>query len=135
MELCLNPDIQEKLYQEIKDIRFSNDTNPLELIQKMEYLDWILKESQRLHPVVGSVSRSSVGEVNVCDYQFPPGTAFSVYIRAIHLDPNNYEDPFTFSPERWSKPAKSNTFLPFGDGIHNCIGQKMAVIEVKVFLI
>jgi cytochrome P450 len=132
MELCKNPEIQQKLYETIKDVEFTEDANYADVLQKLEYLDWIVKETQRLHSIVGSVARTSAYEVTVCGYTFPPGTPFAAYIRAIHLDPNNYTDPDSFLPDRWSTPPKPMTFLPFGDGIHNCIGQKMAIIETKV---
>ena len=45
----------------------------------------------------------------------------------VHLDPENYEDPEKFHPERFDngsiKDYKDKTlFLPFGDGPRICLG-------------
>ncbi|KAI9203846.1 cytochrome P450 [Polychytrium aggregatum] len=53
----------------------------------------------------------------------------------LHRNPKYWKDPNTFNPDRWSEPIVPGSFLPFGDGPMNCIGQKMANIETKVFLI
>jgi cytochrome P450 len=133
MELCLHEDIQTNLFDALQSIDV-HDENGLDLIQKCEYLDWVVKETQRLHTVIGSISRTSVYSCTVGGYTFPPGTDFVAYIRGIHLDPLHYKEPHSFIPERWKDPVKPMTFLPFGDGIHNCIGSKMALIEMKCIL-
>ena len=45
---------------------------------------------------------------------------------SLHMDPQYYPEPMRFDPERFTLEEKtkriSGTFLPFGDGPHNCIG-------------
>lgn len=54
------------------------------------------------------------------------GTMVGVPATAIHHDPEYYEDPETFNPERFSdansKDRNPYTWLPFGTGPRNCIG-------------
>jgi cytochrome P450 len=133
MEICQNEEVQSKLFDVLQHIPLDDETT-LDQIQRCEYLDWVVKETQRLHSVIGSISRTSLYSCTIGGYTFPPGTDFVAYIRGIHLDPVHYTNPQMFVPERWKEPMKPMTFLPFGDGIHNCIGSKMALIEMKCIL-
>jgi cytochrome P450 len=51
LELCWNPDIAEKIYEEIKEIDLSHVTSPLETVMSIKYLDNIFKETQRRHSI------------------------------------------------------------------------------------
>ena len=140
LELCQNQDIQEKLYNEVKSINLDDESleNPAELLTSLKYLDAIFKEVQRLHSIVGSVGRTVISDnVEVGGKLFPKGTVMQVYIRAIHLNPRYYKDPNLFNPQRWldKEVVEPGAFLPFSDGPHNCIGRKMAEIEIKIILV
>lgn len=57
-------------------------------------------------------------------------------IFGIHRDPKYYEEPDRFDPERFSPENRKNinpyTYMPFGVGPRNCIGMRLALLEVKV---
>ena len=61
---------------------------------------------------------------------------------AIHTDPENFKDPMVFKPERFLQKANSLgdtarhpfAFIPFSAGARNCIGQKFAMMEMKIIL-
>ena len=61
---------------------------------------------------------------------------------AIHTDPKNFKDPMAFKPERFLQKANSLektarhpfAFIPFSAGARNCIGQKFAMMEMKIIL-
>ena len=60
----------------------------------------------------------------------------------IHTDPENFKDPLVFKPERFLQKANSPdetarhpfAFIPFSAGARNCIGQKFAMMEMKIIL-
>lgn len=58
---------------------------------------------------------------------------------AIHHDPEIYENPEEFKPERFtpeaSKLRPSSSFLPFGEGPRNCVGVRFGYLEAKVGLV
>ena len=54
---------------------------------------------------------------------------------AVHLSPTFWENPLKFDPDRFLTPPLPGTFMPFGEGPHACIGFKMALIQVKVFVL
>lgn len=72
-------------------------------------------------------------------YHIPKDTSVQVNVRYIHRD-NKYwkkKDADAFRPERWLNDELTTDvpcFLPFGDGPMNCIGQKIALTEIKTVL-
>ncbi|KAJ3301233.1 Cytochrome P450 4d2 [Kappamyces sp. JEL0829] len=133
-ELCNNPDLQDQLYQAVRDIT-AKELSTIQL-SAIPQLENFIKEVQRLHPVVSVVSRKNTVECRVMGHTFPPGTSFSVNIRGIHRNELYYKDPLEFIPDRWNDPTLNpNALVPFSDGPHHCIGKKMALIEIRIILV
>lgn len=62
-----------------------------------------------------------------------------VALYAISRDPQYFEQPDEFIPERFMSSnnldrKNSFAFVPFSAGPRNCIGQKFAMLEMKTFL-
>ncbi|XP_055381432.1 uncharacterized protein LOC129612015 [Condylostylus longicornis] len=144
-ELMINQDIQEKLVAEIDDVRESLDGKPItyEILLGMKYLDMVVSETFRKWPGAPFIDR-------ICnkDYilkvdegreiKINIGEAFSVNVCGSHYDEENFPDPKKFDPERFSEDNKNNikpyTYLPFGSGPRNCIGNRFALMEIKAIL-
>ena len=139
--LALNPSIQEKLYQEVKE-KFKGDWNessPIyERIQTLKYLDQVFSEALRLYPPGYFLIRKAREDFYVNGVSVPPAVEIMVPVYAIHHNPNFWDDPEKFDPERFSLEAKSNRhsciYLPFGNGPRNCIGMRFALLEAKIAL-
>jgi cytochrome P450 len=60
------------------------------------------------------------------DLQIEEGTTIMIPVYGLHFDPNYFTDPEKFDPERFTEENKSKikpfTYLPFGEGPRNCIG-------------
>ncbi|KAJ3319658.1 hypothetical protein HDV06_006151 [Boothiomyces sp. JEL0866] len=128
------PVLAERLYNEIKDFDLS-DPAVVEKLATLQYLDHFLKETQRMYPIVGIITRFAAEDTEILGYKIPEGTVIAGAIGALHMNPKCYTDPLTFNPDRWDTPPVQGSFVPFGDGPHSCIGQKMAVIEAKIVTI
>uniref|UniRef100_A0A8D8C5B5 Probable cytochrome P450 9f2 n=2 Tax=Culex pipiens TaxID=7175 RepID=A0A8D8C5B5_CULPI len=144
-ELTVNPDVQNRLYAEILDTEQALGGKPLtyEDLQKMEYMDMVVSEGLRKWP-------PAVVSDRFCnkDYLFDDGegTRFvidkgqTVWIPtiAIHNDPKYYPNPDKFDPERFNEQNRPNinlgAYLPFGIGPRNCIGSRLALMEVKCII-
>ena len=138
--LAVNPHIQDKLRSEIKEAMESNAKKPLyEVAQNIEYLDCVIKESQRLCPPTGQVNRECSEDYDLNGIHLPAGTEVMIPIYAMHHDRYAWEDPEKFDPERFRGPAKDTRhafqFIPFGAGPRNCIGMRFALMEVKMALV
>ncbi|KAH3861757.1 cytochrome P450 3A24-like [Dreissena polymorpha] len=134
--LATHDDVQTKLCQEVDEV-LQDKKVTYELVNKMTYYDTVIDEVCRLYPTasmivtrVGACSRKYKG------IRFPAGMAIQGNIWALHRDQEYWEDPEEFRPERFATENKSNirpySFLPFGAGPRMCIGQRFALLEIKV---
>ncbi|KAK7863034.1 hypothetical protein R5R35_010776 [Gryllus longicercus] len=144
--LSHHEDVQNRLYAEVAEMMEETGGKPTyESLQGMKYLDAVLNETLRLYP-------PAVGTDRVCqeDVLLPAGarsgptlvrkgTPISIPITGLHYDPEFWTDPEKFDPERFSDENKHNikpfTYMPFGVGPRVCIGQRFALVEVKLALV
>lgn len=99
------------------------------------YLDAVGRESLRSRPVVYEIGRVIRGPVDLAGYRLPPGTMLVPSIECVHSDPLHYPRPEEFRPERFmDQPPDSGTWLPFGGGVHRCLGATFAAVELRTVL-
>ena len=138
--LAVNPDVQDKLRKEISEALESNAKKPLyDVAQNIEFLDCVIKEAQRLCPPAAQINRECSEDYDLNGIHIPAGTEITIPIYAIHRDPDAWEEPEKFDPERFRGPSKDTRhafqFIPFGAGPRNCIGMRFALLEIKVALV
>jgi len=97
----------------------------------MKLLSCFINESMRVLPVVPSGTiRELEQNLEICGFQIPIGTEVQVNTYAVHHNPKYWDNPFDFNPERFENPTPA--FMPFALGPRNCIGQTLAIYEMKV---
>ncbi|XP_062607936.1 cytochrome P450 3A8-like [Saccostrea cucullata] len=132
--LATNPECQEKLINEIDKV-LGQELPTYDNIQKLVYLDMVFNETLRLYPPATRTNRNNSVEIEVDGIKIPPNTEIIFPIFAIHRNPKYWPEPEKFDPERFTPENKEGrhpyTFLPFGHGPRNCIGQRLAGMEVK----
>jgi len=139
--LVLHPDIQDKLRSEINEAMETNvrKTPLFEIARNIEYLDCVIKEAQRLCPPAAQVGRECAEDFDLNGIHIPAGTEIVIPIYVMHHDPDAWEDPEKFDPERFRGPGKNTRhafqFLPFGAGPRQCIGMTFALMEIKIALV
>ncbi|RAR07325.1 cytochrome p450 [Stemphylium lycopersici] len=138
-ELCLNPAIQTTLHTAIATINPETPYLSVSDLTDCEYLDGVIHETLRLHPAVpsGAARETPPEGLTLPNGTYIPG-AVSVWIPMYSLqrDARYWVDPLTFMPERWSAANTSaikdkRAFLPFLTGAYNCVGQKLAIMEMR----
>lgn len=137
--LAMNPDCQEKLYQEVKEASESNTELNYDFFHNLKYLDAFIDETLRMYTPAIGVSRKCIeSHVLPNGLSIEKGTTIYVPIHYIHHNPENYVDPEKFDPERFLPENKSKidqcAFLPFIQGPRNCIGMRFALLEIKMTL-
>nr|QZP43537.1 cytochrome P450 monooxygenase CYP4L56 [Ephestia elutella] len=134
--LSKHKDIQEKIYDEQKSI-FGDDMQrdpTYSELQQMKYLEMVIKEALRLYPSVPLIERKMTQAADIAGFHVPADTSLVINIFEMQRSPQVYEDPLDFRPERFDSSVHRNAFswVPFSAGPRNCIGQKFAMMELKI---
>ncbi|TMW43604.1 hypothetical protein DOY81_011316 [Sarcophaga bullata] len=144
-ELMENPDVQDKLLQEILEVEQSLEGKPLsyEILQNMRYMDMVVQECLRKWPPAMVTDRVCNKDItytfeNGKKWELKKGDCIWIPVIGFHRDSKFFENPNKFDPERFSDENKDNikpfTYLPFGVGPRNCIGSRFALLETKVLI-
>ncbi|KAL4982116.1 cytochrome P450 [Aspergillus falconensis] len=105
-------------------------------LEKLPYLNAVIHEALRCSGIIMRQQRISPTDVmKYKDCVIPPGTPVSMISHFVHMDPNIFDEPQTFNPERWILAAEKNENLSkflvtFGRGNRSCIGMNLAYAEL-----
>ncbi|XP_050388972.2 cytochrome P450 3A29 isoform X2 [Patella vulgata] len=136
--LAKNPGVQEKVIKEIET--HVGDREPTyDDINKLTYMEQVILETLRHYPPVITVNRKASTDVDIKGVHIPKDAMVMIPIYSIQHDPENYENPEEFRPERFDAATRQEsnpiTFLPFGYGPRLCIGMRLALLETKIALV
>lgn len=138
--LAENTEIQAKAREEIIE-NFGSDLHnfpaSLSELEKLKYINAIIKETLRLYPPA-TIGRTSLCDTVVNGFKIPKGSELFINIYAMQRNKYNWgSDCLVFNPDRFLKPLteKENlNYLPFGGAPRSCIGMRLAVIEMKIVM-
>uniref|UniRef100_A0A8C1WFX3 unspecific monooxygenase n=1 Tax=Cyprinus carpio TaxID=7962 RepID=A0A8C1WFX3_CYPCA len=123
--LATNPDCLEKLVEEI-DTNFPPDVSTLASLKHALGMSCCFL-------------RSSKKTVEINGVTIPKDTLVGIPTYVLCRDPQLWESPDEFRPERFSPESKSvinqYAFLPFGLGPRNCIGMRFALMIMKILVV
>ncbi|GFE71012.1 cytochrome P450 [Chroococcus sp. FPU101] len=128
-----HPEIKEKILQELATLR--TNPNPID-IARLPYLTAVCNETLRIYPV-GMLTFPRIVEepVEVMGYHLEPGVAVAGCIYLTHHRPDLYPDSKQFKPERFEqRQFTPYEFMPFGGGARRCIGEALAMFEMKLVI-
>ncbi|KAL0409571.1 UNVERIFIED_CONTAM: Flavonoid 3'-monooxygenase [Sesamum radiatum] len=133
-ELMSNPNVMEKVQEELNQVVGLNNIVEEVHIPKLLYLDAVLKETMRLHPTGPFLSPRTPSEsCTVGGYTIPKDSAIFLNIWAIQRDPVAWVNPLEFKPERFlgddgnlDFSGKNFNYIPFGSGRRICAGLPLA---------
>lgn len=132
--LSQHPDVLLKVQQELKQVLNGHNPTPEQLTQ-LPWLEGVIKETLRLIPAGIFTARYSMSRTRLGSYEISKGTwvVLSAYIT--HRIPEIFPDPYKFKPERWfSIHPSAYEFMSFSGGPRYCIGQSLAVMQLKIAL-
>lgn len=136
--LATNPEVQQRLYHEISGVFTDPNALDYDSVFNLQYLDMVVSETLRMSPAVFWINRHVKDDIVYNGLKISKETMLAIPIYAIHHNPDFWPDPEEFKPERFSVENKSKilpfTYLPFGDGPRNCIGKRLAMLELKLAL-
>ncbi|XP_050431497.1 cytochrome P450 4C1-like [Adelges cooleyi] len=139
--LAHHQDVQNKVLEELLTIFSSGDPDrppTYEDLQKMVYLERVIKETLRLYTVVPVYARSVEKETMIGGYLIPAGSTLVVFTHLLHLNAEFYPEPKMFNPDNFLPEACRSrhpySFLPFSAGYRNCPGIKYAMLQIKTII-
>jgi len=125
-----NPEVQEKIYEEVKNL---GPDISLSDLHKLPILQNTVKEILREYPAGGFLNvRVSREEEIVGGYSVPPGTNMALNVWKVGHDPRYWENPEKFNPDRWLHPEVPGSWVPFGDGARGCAGKDFVLIAGSI---
>jgi cytochrome P450 len=137
-ELLKNPRVMKKVQNELEIVvGMKRKVEESDLI-KLEYLDMVIKESLRLHPVAPLlVPHQSLEDCMVEDFFIPKKSRVIVNAWSIMRDPNAWIDPERFWPERFEGSnidVRGHDFqlIPFGSGRRGCPGLQLGLTVIRL---
>ena len=139
-ELMRNPAVMSKLQDEVRGAFAATMKVSEEGLKELSYLHMVIKETLRLHlPSPLLLSRESQEQCQILSYDVPKGAMVMVNAGALSSDPEYWDEPELFRPERFEdsqKDFKGNEFefIPFGAGRRMCPGMFFGLANIQLAL-
>ncbi|CAD5314399.1 unnamed protein product [Arabidopsis thaliana] len=139
-ELLRNPTTMKKVQDEINSVIGQNSDFQESDISKLPYLEAVVKETFRLHPAAPFLlPRKAETNVEILGFTVLKDSQVLVNVWAIGRDPNVWENPTHFEPERFlgkeiDVKGTDYELTPFGAGRRICPGLPLAMKIVHLML-
>jgi cytochrome P450 len=125
-DIARRPEVLGKI---LAEIRAAPPGGPL------PYLDATIKEVLRMRPLAPNIVRRVTAPIKMREYDIPAGTYVVICAYNVQHNPAVWDAPEEFRPERFlDKRPDPYAWLPFGGGARRCIGQALALLEMRVVL-
>uniref|UniRef100_A0A8C7J2T3 Steroid 21-hydroxylase n=1 Tax=Oncorhynchus kisutch TaxID=8019 RepID=A0A8C7J2T3_ONCKI len=137
--LLHHPQVQERVQKELDEVVGCGRSPDVSDRTHLPYLDSVINEVMRIRPVSPiliphtALTHSSIGGHSICK-----GSRVLVNMWAIHHDPEHWDQPEDFRPERFlddnGQRFTPSCFMPFGAGPRVCVGESLARLELFLFV-
>ncbi|MED6137399.1 hypothetical protein PIB30_064710 [Stylosanthes scabra] len=140
VELIKNPNIMKKVQEEIRRVVGCKQKIDENDINQMEYMKCVIKETLRFHPPAPLlIPRETLSDVKLKGYDIPSKTKVFLNAWTIQRDPEIWNNPNEFIPERFEKSqvdfmGQHLELIPFGFGRRGCVGISFAIASTEHIL-
>ncbi|CAA7012950.1 unnamed protein product [Microthlaspi erraticum] len=141
-EIINNPNVLDKLREEIDSVVGGTRLIQESDLRNLPYLQAVVKEVLRMHPPSTLLPRTFQESCEFKEFYIPEKTILVVNAYGVMRDPDAWEDPDEFKPERFLASSRSGLedelrehqlkYLPFGSGRRGCPGSNLAYILVGI---
>ncbi|KAG5246449.1 cytochrome P450 [Salix suchowensis] len=134
------PRVMNKVQQEVRSLFGDRRLVKEDDLVRLPYLKAVVKETWRLYPVAPLlVPRETTQNCSIDGYDIPARTLVFVNAWAIGRDPEAWEAPEEFYPERFFSKSvdfkgQDYELIPFGAGRRGCPGIHMGAVTVELAL-
>ena len=140
-QLGEQPEVIAQLRAEQAQILGDNPTATLpsmEQLKQLTFLDATIKETLRILPPSSTATRTLTKSVVLDSMLFKQGWNIIAEPRIAHAMPEHFSNPDSYNPERFlpeQGEGRAYEFIPFGGGVHACLGAQMAMVSNNLFAI
>lgn len=142
MYLAKHQDIQEKAYQEIVKVIGTEKPVAWSDRQQLPYNNALMMEIQRRKTLVPlNVIRCPQNKCAIGGYDIENDTFVLANLWAVHMDPNVWDNPKQFNPERFlqrngeeTSLVRNENFIPFSYGPRMCPGERLATMQLSIIM-
>ena len=136
--LARNPSWQGRVRDELCSNIASPHAIDLAELQQCEESEWAVREALRLNAAAPVLWRRTVRDTSFDGYSIPAGTVTGVNPMLTHLLPHIWDEPGRYKPDRF-RPEEARArhrfaYVPFGGGVHACLGANFASLQVRALL-
>ncbi|KAK9009715.1 hypothetical protein V6N11_036243 [Hibiscus sabdariffa] len=137
-ELIRHPRVMKKLQRELESVVGMKRMVQESDLEKLEYLNMVMKESFRLHPVAPLLAPHAAREdCTVNGFHIPKDARILINVWAIGRDRRVWTDADKFYPERFvgtdiDVRGQNFQLIPFGSGRRGCPGMQLALTVVRL---
>uniref|UniRef100_A0A5B7AFN4 Cytochrome P450 CYP736A12-like n=2 Tax=Davidia involucrata TaxID=16924 RepID=A0A5B7AFN4_DAVIN len=137
-ELLKHQRVMKKVQKELEEVVGMDRMVEESDVESLEYLDMVVKETFRLHPVAPLLlPHESMEDCTVNGFHIPKKSRVTINVWAIGRDPNVWTDAEKFIPERFigsniDVQGRDFQLLPFGSGRRGCPGMQLGLLMVRL---
>jgi cytochrome P450 len=134
-ELARHPEWQDRLREESRAL--GTDHLEYDHLERLPSHAMAIKEAQRIIAPVPTMARYAVKDTEIDGHFVPAGSRIGLAPYLVHRDERHWADPLTFDPNRFAPDAPKHhpyAWMPFGGGVHKCIGMHFGNLEVTAAL-
>lgn len=129
----LYPEVGNKILDEISNIK--NEDDLFSKLNENIYTQSVIKETLRIYPPAWAFYRYVLKDDLINNINFPAKSFIMISAYLIHRNKKYWNEPEKFKPERFiNEEINQFAYLPFGQGPHICIGNKLAMVEIQMIL-
>ncbi|KAI1771929.1 cytochrome P450 [Hypoxylon cercidicola] len=130
--LCTSPGCLAKAAAEVRALRYDQLTG--DELPRLKYLNAVIEEAMRCFPPIAfGLPRVSPGEM-IDGHFIPKGVRVSVSHWVLNHNPQIWDRPYEFRPERWLEKNSGAAHFPFSTGPRSCLGMAQAYLEMRITL-
>ncbi|KAK7500192.1 hypothetical protein BaRGS_00008739, partial [Batillaria attramentaria] len=133
------PPVQRRMREEIDKVYPDQSTPSIHDRHRLPYVEAAILECQRYADIAPfAVTHATSCDVELNEYFVPKGSLVIPNVNSVHFDPELWDNPDTFRPERFldadGDVVKPEHLIPFFMGKRACPGEGLARMELFLFI-
>jgi cytochrome P450 len=132
--LSQNPNVRDRLTSEVDAVVAGAPTEAE--LPRLSYTTAVLQETLRLYPPLWIWSRPPTEDDEIAGYHIPAGMFILMIPYVTHRHPAFWTNPEGFDPNRFASGDPSGrhpcAYFPFAAGPRRCVGETLAMMELKI---